>query len=89
LSRLNSTALLNILSLSLHSALVAIHVALLVVWSRGLENLVVFAVGNEPFVSRGIKVVSTTFGTVRRIECLAPVLDFTFALRFIPPCWFL
>ncbi|KAJ7743060.1 hypothetical protein B0H14DRAFT_2637498 [Mycena olivaceomarginata] len=64
LSRLNSTALLSILSLSLHSALVAIHVALLVVWSRGLENLVVFAVGNEPFVSRGIKVVSTTFGTI-------------------------
>ncbi|KAF8147513.1 hypothetical protein K438DRAFT_2027718 [Mycena galopus ATCC 62051] len=64
LSRLNSTALLSILSLPLHSVLVAIHVALLVVWSRGLENLVVFAVGNEPFVSRGIKVVSTTFGTI-------------------------
>ncbi|KAF8164174.1 hypothetical protein K438DRAFT_1775689 [Mycena galopus ATCC 62051] len=64
ISWLGSTSRLSILSLSLHSALVAIHIAILVVWSRGLENRVVFAVESEPFVSRDIKVVSTAFGTI-------------------------
>ncbi|KAF8143701.1 hypothetical protein K438DRAFT_1945748 [Mycena galopus ATCC 62051] len=64
MSRLSSTRRLSILSLGLHSVLVAIHIALLVVWFGGFENRVVFAVESEPFVSRGIKVVSTTFGTI-------------------------
>ncbi|KAJ6459305.1 hypothetical protein C8R45DRAFT_1031032 [Mycena sanguinolenta] len=62
--RLSSTSLLSILSLFLHSALVAIHIALLVVWYRRSEHRVVFAVESEPFISRGIKVVSTMFGTI-------------------------
>ncbi|KAF8164135.1 hypothetical protein K438DRAFT_1984840 [Mycena galopus ATCC 62051] len=52
-----STSRLKILSLSLHSTLVAIHIALLVVWSQGFENRVVSAV--ETFGTSALRVFIT------------------------------
>jgi hypothetical protein len=51
-------------SLVLHSTLIAIHLALLAVWSRGLEHRVIFDLGQQRKVSFLITAITTTFGTV-------------------------
>jgi hypothetical protein len=62
-SVMRSSRQLSILSLFLHLTLVAIHIALLVVWSRRWEHQLVFAV-EQHFVFRIVKGILTTFVTV-------------------------
>ncbi|KAJ7916653.1 hypothetical protein B0H13DRAFT_1870988 [Mycena leptocephala] len=65
-SVMRSSRQLSILSLFLHLTLVAIHIALLVVWLRRWEHRLVFAV-EQHFVFRIIKGILTTFVTFAQI----------------------
>ncbi|KAJ7034235.1 hypothetical protein C8F04DRAFT_1183523 [Mycena alexandri] len=60
----SSSNALRLLSLTLHSVLIAIHVALLLVWSRGLEHRIIFSLDHQKKVSFIITAVTTTFGTI-------------------------
>ncbi|KAJ7912157.1 hypothetical protein B0H13DRAFT_2477681 [Mycena leptocephala] len=55
---------LRLSSLILHSALVAIHLALVGIWARGLEHRFTVALENEKFVSFLISATTTAFGTI-------------------------
>ncbi|KAJ7156302.1 hypothetical protein C8R46DRAFT_1040834 [Mycena filopes] len=59
----HSTNTLRLVSLTLHSLLVAIHLGLLVVWSKNLEHRVVFSLDRQRTVSFILTAVTTTFGT--------------------------
>ncbi|KAJ6492145.1 hypothetical protein C8R45DRAFT_191925 [Mycena sanguinolenta] len=61
---MRSSRQLSVLSLFLHLTLVAIHIALLVVWFRKWEHRLVFGIENENFVFRLVKGISTTFVTL-------------------------
>ncbi|KAJ7164154.1 hypothetical protein C8R46DRAFT_1036085 [Mycena filopes] len=58
-----STGFLRPVSLALHSLLIAIHVGLLVVWSKNLEQQVVFSLDRQRTVSFILTAVTTTCGT--------------------------
>ncbi|KAJ7810881.1 hypothetical protein B0H14DRAFT_3756324 [Mycena olivaceomarginata] len=59
-----STKSLRLLALCFHSTLVVIHVALIPVWFKKLENRLVFALKYQSSVSFFITAVTQTFGTV-------------------------
>ncbi|KAF8143694.1 hypothetical protein K438DRAFT_1993651 [Mycena galopus ATCC 62051] len=59
-----SSAGLRLLSIILHAALAAIHLALLAVRSRGLEHRFVFGLQHQATVSLVITAVTTAFGTI-------------------------
>ncbi|KAJ7454375.1 hypothetical protein FB451DRAFT_1517922 [Mycena latifolia] len=59
-----STKILRLLSLILHSTLVVIHLALIGVWAKGLEHHLVFTLENQKLVSLLITAIFTTFGTI-------------------------
>ncbi|KAJ7437404.1 hypothetical protein FB451DRAFT_1378620 [Mycena latifolia] len=59
-----STEALRILSLSLHSTLIAIHLALVGVWAKGLEHHLISTLENQKLVSSLITAILTTFGTI-------------------------
>ncbi|KAJ7164138.1 hypothetical protein C8R46DRAFT_1192909 [Mycena filopes] len=59
----HSTNTLRLVSLTLHSLLVAIHLGLLVVWSKNLEHRIVFSLDRQRTVSFILTAVTTTFGT--------------------------
>ncbi|KAJ7837059.1 hypothetical protein B0H14DRAFT_2792720 [Mycena olivaceomarginata] len=61
---MNSGKSLRLLSLCFHCMLVVIHLALVPVWLRKLENRVVFALKYQSMVSFFITAVTQTFGTV-------------------------
>ncbi|KAJ7146684.1 hypothetical protein C8R44DRAFT_757970 [Mycena epipterygia] len=63
-SLLQSTGALRRLSLLLHSMLLAIHVVLIIVWSRELEHRIIFSVGSQRIVSLFVSGLTTTFATV-------------------------
>jgi hypothetical protein len=89
MSWLESSRGLSVLSSFLHLALVATHLALLVVWFQRSEHRFVFAVEHERFVSRAIKVILTTFGTVRATPLM---INYRFSyitlhFRFIRHSW--
>ncbi|KAJ7156389.1 hypothetical protein C8R46DRAFT_1356047 [Mycena filopes] len=58
-----STTVLRAFSVVLHTALIIIHIALLLVWSKGLEHRAVFSLDQQRRVSLIITAVTTTFGT--------------------------
>lgn len=60
-----SSPSLRIVSLILHSALVAIHLGLIGIWSKGLEHQLVFSLDNQGIISFLITAITQTFGTVR------------------------
>jgi hypothetical protein len=64
-SRLKSARTLRLASWILHSTLVAIHVALIGIWARGLEHHLIFSLDTQKIVSLLITAISTAFGTVR------------------------
>ncbi|KAJ7080307.1 hypothetical protein C8R44DRAFT_824305 [Mycena epipterygia] len=59
-----SSAPLRLLSLILHSGLVAIHVVLIVIWSKDLEHRLVFSLEHQKIVSFLITAITQTFGTI-------------------------
>ncbi|KAJ7186538.1 hypothetical protein C8R46DRAFT_1206535 [Mycena filopes] len=61
---ITSTSVLRVFSAALHAVLIALHIALLLVWSKGLEHRVVFPLDQQRRVSLIITAVTTTFGTV-------------------------
>jgi hypothetical protein len=65
ISALQSYSSLRLLSLILHSTLIAIHLLLIAIWAKGLEQRLVFSLDNQSIVSLIITAISTTFGTVR------------------------
>ncbi|KAJ7312466.1 hypothetical protein DFH08DRAFT_897062 [Mycena albidolilacea] len=62
--RMKSAESLRLLSLCFHSTLVVIHLALIPVWFKKLENRVVFALQYQSIVSFFITAVTQTFGTI-------------------------
>ncbi|KAJ7176723.1 hypothetical protein C8R46DRAFT_1346698 [Mycena filopes] len=59
-----STTALRWISFALHSVIVAVHIALVVVWSKRLEHQVVFSLEHQQIVSFVITAVSTAIGTI-------------------------
>ncbi|KAJ7698553.1 hypothetical protein B0H17DRAFT_1196662 [Mycena rosella] len=59
-----SSTTLRWVSFTLHSSLIAVHLALAVVWSKGLQNRVVFSLEHQQIVSFVITAVTTTIGTI-------------------------
>ncbi|KAJ7108130.1 hypothetical protein C8R44DRAFT_857713 [Mycena epipterygia] len=55
---------LRLLSLILHPTLVAIHLVLVVIWAKGLENRIIFSLENQKIVTFLITAISTTFGVI-------------------------
>ncbi|KAJ7763030.1 hypothetical protein B0H16DRAFT_505164 [Mycena metata] len=62
--RLKSSTTLGLLSLVLHSALVALHLTLIGIWGASLEHRLVFSLDNQKTVSFLITAISQTFGTI-------------------------
>ncbi|KAJ7485643.1 hypothetical protein FB451DRAFT_1392373 [Mycena latifolia] len=60
---LKSSRGLSLLSLFLHSTLVGIHLILIVVWQRELENRLVFSLESQKIISFLITAIATTFAT--------------------------
>ncbi|KAJ7104543.1 hypothetical protein C8R43DRAFT_228631 [Mycena crocata] len=60
----NSSGSLRLLSLILHSALVAIHVVLIIIWSKELEHRLVFRLERQKTVSFFVTAITQTFGTI-------------------------
>ncbi|KAJ7461339.1 hypothetical protein B0H11DRAFT_2312814 [Mycena galericulata] len=63
-SPLGSSKALRLLSLSLHSMLVAIHLVLTLMYAKGLEHRSVFSLDKQRIVSLAITAISTTVGTI-------------------------
>lgn len=61
---MKSSASLCLLSLVLHSVLVAAHVVLLGIWAKGLEHRFVFGLEHQKIASFLITAITQTFGTV-------------------------
>ncbi|KAJ7662606.1 hypothetical protein DFH06DRAFT_1190436 [Mycena polygramma] len=55
---------LRFLSIVLHSVLVAIHLALLAIWSKEAEHRVIFSLDRQKTVSFTITAITTGFGTI-------------------------
>ncbi|KAJ6488783.1 hypothetical protein C8R45DRAFT_992857 [Mycena sanguinolenta] len=55
---------LSLCSLSLHSALVVIHIYLVIVWRGNLESALTFPISDQKIISLMITVASTTFITI-------------------------
>ncbi|KAJ7156281.1 hypothetical protein C8R46DRAFT_1294945 [Mycena filopes] len=58
-----STGVFRLVSLVLHALLIAIHLGLLIVWSKNLEHRVVFSIERQRTVSFILTAVTTTVGT--------------------------
>jgi hypothetical protein len=69
--------------------LVVLHLILIVIWAKELENHLVFSLDHQKTVSLLITAITTTFGTV----CTVPLRHLTqvtcSAASFIPQSWFL
>ncbi|KAF7364610.1 hypothetical protein MVEN_00330200 [Mycena venus] len=78
-SSFKSTDTLRLLSFTGHSTLVAIHVALLAVWSWGLEHNLVFSLESQSIASFVMTAIVTTFGTV--YSALLVFISQTLAMR--------
>ncbi|KAJ7435175.1 hypothetical protein FB451DRAFT_1571618, partial [Mycena latifolia] len=63
-SRSQSSKALRFFSFVLHGVLAAIHIALVVVWSRSIEHRLVFSLDQQRNASLLITVITTTFGTL-------------------------
>ncbi|KAJ7695561.1 hypothetical protein B0H16DRAFT_1842898 [Mycena metata] len=63
-ARLKSSTTLGLLSLVLHSALVALHLTLIGIWGASLEHGLMFSLDNQKTVSFLITSISQTFGTI-------------------------
>ncbi|KAJ7025829.1 hypothetical protein C8F04DRAFT_1268813 [Mycena alexandri] len=63
-SRLNSSSNLGLLSLALHSALIALHLTLIGIWAGSVEHRLVFSLDHQKTVSFLITAIATTFGTI-------------------------
>ncbi|KAJ7144492.1 hypothetical protein C8R44DRAFT_973968 [Mycena epipterygia] len=63
-SALKSSGLLRLVSLILHLALVAIHLALIYIWAKELEHNLVFSLDHQKIVSLLITAITQTFGTI-------------------------
>ncbi|KAJ7763007.1 hypothetical protein B0H16DRAFT_1718840 [Mycena metata] len=61
---LKSSSNLGLISLVLHSALIALHLALIGVWAGSLEHRLMFSLDNQKTVSFLITAISQTFGTI-------------------------
>jgi hypothetical protein len=61
---MNSSKSLRRVSLILHPILVMIHLALIAIWAKRLENRVVFALDNQNIVSFLITAITQALGTV-------------------------
>ncbi|KAJ7156395.1 hypothetical protein C8R46DRAFT_1356051 [Mycena filopes] len=59
-----STSDLRVCSTVLHTVLIIIHIALLLIWSKGLEHRVIFPLDQQRRVSLVITAVTTSFGTI-------------------------
>ncbi|KAJ7156393.1 hypothetical protein C8R46DRAFT_1295215 [Mycena filopes] len=62
-SWISSTSHLRVCSVALHSVLITIHIALLLIWAKGLEHRVIFPLDQQKRVSLIITAVTTAFGT--------------------------
>ncbi|KAJ6469325.1 hypothetical protein C8R45DRAFT_1078664 [Mycena sanguinolenta] len=63
-SMINSSKSLRRFCLILHLMLVFIHLALIAIWAKNIENRVVFSLENQNIVSLFITVISQTFWTI-------------------------
>ncbi|KAF8212758.1 hypothetical protein K438DRAFT_1805046 [Mycena galopus ATCC 62051] len=63
-SLLPTSGVLPLVSLVLHSLLVVLHLVLLGIWAKGLENRVTFSLQNQKIVSFLITAISTAIGTI-------------------------
>ncbi|KAJ7762998.1 hypothetical protein B0H16DRAFT_1883880 [Mycena metata] len=62
--RLKSSSNLGLISLVLHSALIALHLALIGIWAGSVEHRLVFSLENQKTVSFLITAISQTLGTI-------------------------
>ncbi|KAJ7133250.1 hypothetical protein C8R44DRAFT_870660 [Mycena epipterygia] len=74
-----ASSTLRLWSLILHSLLVAMHLTLVGIWTRGLEHRVTVAVDNQKFASFLITATATAFGTV--YSALLVVVTQTLSMR--------
>ncbi|KAJ7167907.1 hypothetical protein C8R46DRAFT_1350814 [Mycena filopes] len=63
-SRLMRSSTLQLFSLVLHSAFVALHVSLIIVWHTEVEHRLVFSLNNQKIISFLVTAITTTFGTI-------------------------
>ncbi|KAJ7506034.1 hypothetical protein B0H11DRAFT_328788 [Mycena galericulata] len=62
--RLKSSRFLRLISVCLHSTLLAIHLVLVVVWSKGIQHRLTFPLEHQSIVSFFITAITTAFGTI-------------------------
>ncbi|KAJ7469232.1 hypothetical protein FB451DRAFT_1479164 [Mycena latifolia] len=63
-SRFHSSKALRSVSLFMHSTLIAIHLILAALWSKGIEHRLIFSLAHQSTVALLITAITTAFGTL-------------------------